>query len=291
MTSRFLLGTHQPGWLTRAGVPLMVSDRRLRAYKRLPRATGPWALDSGGFTELQMYGRWTVTAGEYAARVRRYRDEIGHLTWAAPQDMMCEPIIIAGGRAGRVTFAGTGLSTLEHQHRTVANLIELRAIAPDIWWLPTVQGYRAAEYLHCTDLYEAAGIDLTAEPLVGLGSVCRRQATGEAEQIITALHTAGITRLHGFGIKTLGLYRYGHLLESSDSLAWSDDARRRGRPMPGCPGHLPTCPQRCRAHHKNCANCLRYALHWRSKVLAAARAVDGRGIQLDLFTAPAGAAA
>lgn len=287
----FLLGSHQPGWLTRAGVPLMVSDRRLREYKRLPAAGVPWALDSGGFTELQQFGRWTVTAADYAVRVRRYRAVTGHLTWAAPQDWMCEPIVIAGGRAGRVTFAGTGLDVAEHQRRTVASVAELRAIAPDVRWLPVLQGYTVEEYLRCADLYAAVGIDLTTEPIVGLGSVCRRQATGEAEQIISALHTAGITRLHGFGVKTLGLYRYGHLLESADSLAWSDDARRRGRPMTGCPGHRPGCPARCRRHHKNCANCLRYALHWRAKVLAAARAVDGRGVQLDLFTIADGAAA
>ena len=78
-------------------------------------------------------------------------------------------------------------------------------------------------------------------------------------------------RLHGFGVKILGLARYGHLLASADSLAWSEDARRRGHPMPGCPPHRPGCPPRCRAHHANCANCLRYALHWRAaKVLAAA---------------------
>jgi hypothetical protein len=291
MSGRFLLGTHQPGWLALAGVPLMVSDRRLREYKRLPAAVVPWALDSGGFTELQQFGRWTVAAADYAARVRRYRATVGNLTWAAPQDWMCEPIVIAGGRAGRVTFAGTGLSVDEHQRRTVANLIELRAIAPGVWWLPTFQGYRVDEYLRCAERYAAAGIDLTAEPLVGLGSVCRRQSTVEAEQIITALHAAGVTRLHGFGIKTLGLRRYGHLLASSDSLAWSDDARRRGKPLPGCPAHRADCPPRCRAHHKNCANCLRYALHWRTKVLATARAVDNRGVQLDLFTGTGGATA
>jgi hypothetical protein len=681
--TRFLLGTHKPGWLARAGVPLMVCDRRLRVYQRLPVAAAPWALDSGGFTELQQFGRWTVGPAGYAARVRRYRDEIGELTWAAPQDWMCEPIVISGGRAGRLTFAGTGLTVAEHQRRTVASLAQLRALAPDVWWLPVLQGYTAAEYLlrtkqdqvgaglwhgclgltlltrfddakfaapfrvdavrpdggvvststsqhgvvknrvaqvgpakirmtevgsaqvgalqvggaevrlgelrafeigpaqvrsleiasiklrllqrgtgevgvphldssqpgaveleatqvysrqvehlfvwhgqaaaqdgHCcpdvrgpnlhprqvlvnrcggvllifggwpprvvTDegtklkldslavgcgvlgdafervdaananvnvvaaklvhgpgetlsnlaftadlhltpcrhracqdyhpsqhlqqrgsdvvlqlalgllecdpflsgrhraqvrlgqrrlepnrdeyesgkrnenrerkqaphdqwscllhlghrpapqgflrlatanlsrrtprgdryrshsdrpyllqllpgageadleptgltkqgdtsslvrsinlacagMYAAAVIDLTAEPLVGLGSVCRRQATGEAQQIITALHQRGITRLHGFGVKILGLQRYGHLLASADSLAWSEDARRRARPMPGCPAHRPGCPPRCRAHHANCANCLRYALHWRAaKVLAAA---------------------
>jgi hypothetical protein len=85
---RFFLGTHQPGWLATAGVALFVSDRRLRGYKTLPRAAVPWALDSGGFTELQKYGRWTATPAEYAARVRRYRDESGGMCWTAPQDWM-----------------------------------------------------------------------------------------------------------------------------------------------------------------------------------------------------------
>jgi hypothetical protein len=37
----------------------------------------PWALDSGGFRQVQDYGQWTVTSREYIARVRRYRDEAG----------------------------------------------------------------------------------------------------------------------------------------------------------------------------------------------------------------------
>jgi hypothetical protein len=271
----FCLGSSQPAWLARAGVPLMVSDPRLRGYKTLPRAVAPWVLDSGGFTELQKYGRWTVNPEDYAARILRYHREIGLLKWAAPQDWMCEPIVRSGGQAGRMTFAGTGLTTEQHQGLTVANLVQLRRLLPpEIHVLLVVQGYTVREYLRHLDMYAAAGIDPAAEPLVGLGSVCRRQATGEACEIITALRAAGINRVHGFGVKTLGLERYGHLLASSDSLSWSDAARRLGHPMPGCPGHIPGCPPRCRAHHKNCANCLRYALYYRSaKVLpAAARA-------------------
>jgi hypothetical protein len=83
VTVSFLLGTHQPGWLRTAGVPLFVSEVRLRRYRQLPSAAAPWALDSGGFSELQYHSRWIVTAEDYAARVRRYRDQIGHLTWAA----------------------------------------------------------------------------------------------------------------------------------------------------------------------------------------------------------------
>jgi hypothetical protein len=69
----FFLGTHQPGWLGHARIPLFVSDVRLRVYKTLPRAAAPWALDSGGFSELQNHGRWTVGPREYVARVRRPR--------------------------------------------------------------------------------------------------------------------------------------------------------------------------------------------------------------------------
>jgi hypothetical protein len=244
---RFLLGTHQPGWLRTVAVPLFVSDRRLRRYRRLPAAARPWALDSGGFTELAAHGTWAhgPTPATYARRVRRYRDHIGQLLWAAPQDWMCEPFITAK----------TGLSVREHQARTVGNLIELRSIAPDLPWAPIVQGWTAADYLACADRYTRAGIDLTTEPLVGVGSVCRRQATSEAGQILTALHSAGLIRLHGFGVKTSGVLRFGHLLTSADSLAWSY-AARRDPPLPTCIGR-----------HRNCANCPTYATQWRTRLL------------------------
>jgi len=253
----FYLGTHQPGWLATAGVPLFVSDRRLRGYRRLPVAAAPWACDSGGFTELQVYGSWEhgPTPAEYVARVRRYRDEIGQLAWAAPQDWMCENIVIHGGQIGPVRFAGTHLSVAEHQRRTVNNFVELRDRAPELPFVPVVQGWTVADYLRCVDLYDRAGVDLRTAPLVGLGSVCRRQSTGEVGAIITALRSAGVARLHGFGFKILGLAAHGHLLTSADSMAWSLDARRRP-PLPGCAGH------------RNCANCLRFALQWRAAVLA-----------------------
>jgi hypothetical protein len=243
---RFFLGTHQPHWL-RIGVPLFVSDRRLRRYRSLPRATAPWALDSGGFTELSQYGTWDTgpTPATYVARVRRYRDEIGHLVWAAPQDWMCEPSILAM----------TGLTVAEHQTRTVDNYLLLRELAPDLPIVPVVQGWTPGDYLRCADLYTACGVDLSASPIVGVGSVCRRQSTVQVGDILTSLHQAGITRLHGFGFKTLGLARWGHLLTSADSLSWSAQARREP-PLPGC------------TSHRNCANCLRYALRWRTRVLA-----------------------
>jgi hypothetical protein len=240
---RFFLGTHQPGWLGVLDVPLFVSHRRLAGRRSLPRARAPWALDSGGFTELTLHGQWRTPPAVYVDAVRRYQGEIGQLVWAAPQDWMCEPFMLAK----------TGLTVDRHQALTVDNVTHLRATAADVAFIPVLQGWTLADYLACVDRYQAAGIDLTAEPVVGLGSVCRRQSTGEIANIVTELAAAGIA-CHGFGVKTQGLARYGHHLASADSLAWSYDARRRP-PLPGC-------------QHSNCANCARYALAWRNRLLA-----------------------
>jgi hypothetical protein len=250
---RFYLGTHMPNWLEWISVPLFVSDRRLRAYRRLPRAAGPWALDSGGFTELSTYGSWEhgPSPREYVDRINRYRQDIGRLQWAAPQDWMCEDFILAK----------TGLTVREHQWRTIDNWYDLDACRPEVTIIKVVQGKRVHEYLEHVDFYRAAGIDLTREPLVGVGSVCRRQATGEAHAIFQALHDVGVTRLHGFGLKKLGLAKSAHLLSSADSLAWSFDARRKPA-LDGCLGH------------RNCANCPRFALAWREQILAAAATAE-----------------
>jgi len=259
---QFFLGTHLPGWLSveqpdgpgSAPVPLFVSDRRLRDYKTLPRARAPWALDSGGFTELSTYGSWDhgPPPKEYAARVRRYADEIGHLVWVAPQDWMCEPWILAK----------TGLSVEDHQRRTTANFLELRNLLGDLV-VPVVQGDDCIAYLRHRDAYDRAGVDLGRERIVGVGSVCRRQATAQAGQIFAALRESGVPRLHGFGLELIGLTLSGGLLMSADSMAWSYAARRE-LPLSGCTTHI------------NCANCFRYAHRWYRQVLGALdRAMPG----------------
>jgi hypothetical protein len=177
----FLLGTHQPGWLARLEVPLFVSHRTLRDRKQLPRARGRWALDSGGFTELTLYGGWQTSLGEYVEAVARYQAAVGKLVWASPQDWMCEPAMLQR----------TGLTVAEHQARTVDNYCALRQAAPTLPFIPVLQGWTLDHYPACVDRYAEAGVDLRAMPLVGLGSVCRRQASGEISQITTTLAALG----------------------------------------------------------------------------------------------------
>ncbi len=239
---KFYLGTHkvaQHWWEHR--VPLFVSRRTLTGRKTLPEARSHWALDSGGFTELDKYHGWRTTEMEYVRDVRRFSLEMGHLEWVAPMDWMCEPFMLAK----------TGLSIEQHQHRTVTNFICLR------YWLgslvvPVLQGWSRDDYYRCWQEYANCGVDLGSEPIVGLGSVCRRQGTSEAGLIVRSLASDGL-RLHYFGAKVTGLEKFHDVLASADSLAWSYQARRE-HPMAGC-------------HHKACSNCSRYALRWRARLL------------------------
>ncbi|WP_448329986.1 deazapurine DNA modification protein DpdA family protein [Streptomyces sp. DSM 41534] len=249
---RFYLTTHKRHWVRLTDKPLFLKSEHFVTAVKLDPAQGPYAVDSGGFSELQRHGCWTRSARQYVGDLRRIWECVGPFDWAAPQDWMCEPIMMRGGTVGGQHFVGTRLSIAEHQRRTVANYLELRELAPDLPIVPVLQGWELPDYERCVALYERAGIDLTREPTVGLGSVCRRQATREAAAIVTTLAGYGI-RLHGFGFKTLGLAKVGHLMASADSAAWSSHARRR----PPLPGHT----------HKNCANCIDYALRWRDRVL------------------------
>lgn len=245
---RFYLGTHKPVWLERTDVPLFISRRRLEDYANLPRAKGPWAIDSGGFTELSKYGRWVTPMRRYIEQVYRWQDEVGNLDWAACQDWMCEEEILIK----------TGKSILLHQLATLYNYLELMHRAPDLPWVPVLQGFHLSDYLRHRDMYEFHGVDLTKIPVLGIGSVCRRQGTLGATMLMMGLHDElpGI-RLHGFGFKIDGLAAIAGLnpdvLYSSDSMAWSLNARNNP-PLPQCP-------------HKHCGNCMIWAMKWRQRLL------------------------
>jgi hypothetical protein len=243
---KFYLGTHHPDWLGRFDIPLFLSRRRLLRYRSLPRARVPWALDSGAFTEVSAYGGWRTTTPEFVEQVRRLRDRIGLMEWAAPQDWMCEPAVLAR----------TGLSLDRHLALTVENYCHLQTVAPEIPWVPVLQGWRIDEYLMCWRRYERAGIVLEREARVGLGSVCRRQATGEIERLVRTLAADGL-RLHGFGMKTRGIWACADALTSADSMAWCMNGWRNG-PLPECT-------------HRNCSNCPRFAFRWYDRLMAGQR--------------------
>lgn len=247
---KFYLGTHIKSWLWREDTvdlaPLFVSWVRMRR-RRTPftvRARVPWALDSGGFSEIGMHGRWTSTPEQYVEAVEQYSSEVGRMEWAAQQDWMCEPPMIAK----------TGLTVTAHQWLTVENFLELRALAPHLPIAPVLQGWELDDYHRAVEMFEECGVDLRREPVVGVGSVCRRQATREIVDLFSELSGYGL-RLHGFGVKTAGVAAYGKHLHSADSMAWSSQAGYRD-PLPECVGE-----------HRTCSNCPVWAGLWRDALL------------------------
>jgi hypothetical protein len=144
----------------------------------------------------------------------------------------------------------TGLTVKEHQRLTVENFLELRDLL-GMLVIPVLQGWECDEYLECVDMYEKSGVDLSLEPVVGVGSICRRGASQAITKVIRSLQPL---KLHGFGVKGDCYLDNIDLLVSADSMAWSRSARYQP-PLEGC------------TNHKNCANCRIYALRWREKML------------------------
>jgi len=212
---RFYLGAHRPSWLATSDVSLFVSHRTLARRRALPRARAPWALDSGGFTELSLYGEFRTSARAYARCVQRYQRDIGYLDFASIQDWMVEPDMLRR----------TGRSIEEHQERSIDSYLELTSLAPEVPWMPVLQGWGPLEHEEHAEAYARRGVDLRACARVGVGSICRRQQTARAGHILAGLALDGL-RLHGFGLKLTGLRHSASFLASADSMAWSYHERR-----------------------------------------------------------------
>lgn len=241
----FFTGAQAAAWLPRATVPLMLSRARLDArVAPLPPAATPWYLDSAAFTELTQLGTWRLAARQWAATATAAADTAGNLVAVAIQDWVCTP----------PALAATGLDVAEHQRRTLASYLDLLALAPGLPWVPTLQGWAPDDYLRHADAYAAAGIDLPAQPLVGLGSVAVRQHTPEAARVAEAVATLGC-RLHAYGVKDTGLRSWGWALASADSMAWSTTARREGTKV-------------CTQAHADCRNCQVWAEQWGTRMAA-----------------------
>ena len=251
MSATFYLGA-PPHWAADSRIPLMISANALIRYRRrgdgFPKARTRWALDSGAFSQISQHGDFLLDPDEYGGMVYRLIEDFGAPPeFAAIQDWMTEPQILDR----------TGYSLHQHQGFTVESYLYLAEQFEHAPWLPVLQGQRVADYLAHARMYQDAGVDLAAAQLVGVGSVCRRQGTRETGHILEALSGRGY-RLHGFGLKTAALLRYGHHLASADSYAWAYGARRRNIRLPACahPG-------------RDCRNCRTWALTWRSTVLDA----------------------
>ncbi|WP_112273614.1 deazapurine DNA modification protein DpdA family protein [Lentzea terrae] len=251
-------------------MPMFPTVPSLAKYKRLrgdafPKAMTIYALDSGGYNQLALHGEYELSPDDHGGAAYRFAEDLGvPPLWAAPQDFMCEHDVIAK----------TGLTVWLHQQYTIDSLLYLRENFPHIWWIPVLQGWTIEDYLRHVEMYRAAGIDLTTEDLVGVGSICKRPSVAEIVSIITVLHSLGL-KLHAFGVKRNSLPRIAHMIVSADSLAWSRTARDEEIRLRGC------------AHKGLCNNCLTWALQWRLETLATLVTPTQPGLGLE-FLLPSG---
>lgn len=196
----------------------MVSVNRLRNRKS-DFAVRDWILDSGAFTEVSRHGAFRTSVEAYADQVER-GSRCERLKAAVAQDYICEPFVLAR----------TGHTVEEHQLLTIDRYRELHARARRAYVMPVLQGWHPADYARHVHAY---GTLLRPKMWVGVGSVCRRNTRPEViESILLAItRVRSDLRLHAFGLKLTALSRglVRKLLTSADSMAWSREARFRGR--------------------------------------------------------------
>ena len=176
------------------------------------------ALDSAGFVAAVRYG-------EYQWEVADYLDLVASFPWRwwAAMDYCNEPQVAADKPLRLLRMAATVA-----RYEACAGEARRRGLpAP----MPVLQGWTAAEYVQS---FEWLALE-PCPPLLGVGSVCRRQVNGPdgVLEIVESLDRIlpATTQLHLFGVKSNALSVLAHhpRIASTDSMAW-DFAARRERP-------------------------------------------------------------
>lgn len=213
-----------------------------------PSSTVALGARLGGLLGITRHGGWRTSPQDYARAIARLKGSVGKLDWAAPQDWTCDP----------KSIARTGLSVDEHQRRTIQSYLQLRKLGAPV--IPVLQGWTWGDYMRHDEAYLKAGVNLSKLPVVGLGSIAGRGGSLAVANIVASLSAEGI-RLHGFGVKRIGLQRFGAQLASADSTAWGTEARYQGAPGD--------------------RNSLDYALGWRGRILSL---LEREGIPVEMDT-------
>jgi hypothetical protein len=263
----FYLGCHQPLWLERASVPWFLSYQKLKKRKKPVAPAGRWALDCGGFTEIDKFGEYTFTPQEYARDVVRFK-EWGGLDFCASMDFPCSPL----------PLEKSGLTMQDHQRLTVENFQVLREVFLGDLVKPVLQGWEPDDYLRHIEQYADAGYDLTTETPVFIGSLVRGSGTtNQVTSIVRRVADQGL-QLHALGVKGQALVWLSQVVYSADSMAWASAARSWNTKGADEEEEVETLgggsvtwkknrvgsvmlPQ-CQGKHVHCGSCIDWALVW-----------------------------
>ena len=202
---KFYLGIHHPADTYRCSVPYFLTVRRV-LHRKKP-LYGDWIMDSGGFEELGLHGKYSFSEDDYIEAIKRLNP-----TFAFCQDWMVEPFILKK----------TGLTLEKHQEITIESYLSMRSKCSNV--LPVLQGQTINDYIHHANMYALSGVAM--DGLFGVGSICRRQSSKDIFWILSEIKRYyPDIKLHGFGVKITAFkyYNITSLLTSADSMAYTSN--------------------------------------------------------------------
>lgn len=214
--------TSHPGDLSRKRLPegchvMLVAaahwdnDRQRFAVRRPPADhVAGMCVDSGGFTAARRWGRYPWTPEQYAGFIRAVSRDVP-LAFCATLDYACE-------RGVNREHYQTNTERIE---ATIANERACREVAPDLPWLPVLQGDTLEERAY--DLARRRELGMLPTDYAGIGSVCGRGAA--AARRVVRFYDGQLpgVKLHGFGMHIGALDDPVAMgaLRSWDSYSWT----------------------------------------------------------------------
>lgn len=233
-------------------------------YRQDPLVVNRWMMDSGAFSQINLYGDFIMSPEEYIKLACKFQYN-GRLACIVTQDYMCEPDVIK-----KLNETGNQASVRIHQKKTVKRYIELMDLAKkyhlQVPVMPVLQGWEVDDYvdhfymyrsmLHFEQqrrtFYTSTGIPdhnlwphafhhriadgspiAVNRPWIGIGSTCKRNTNPEVvSQILDAVIPLlpSNAKIHLFGYKKTGLKnsRIKDRIYSADSFAYDFDDKMKG---------------------------------------------------------------
>lgn len=167
-------------------------------------------VDPGGFTAARRWGSFPWTPSQLVDWVREESRDVV-LDWCAVMDYACEPNV-------NRSILPTNRARIE---ATIENEIACKEAAPDLPWLPVLQGDNLVERAY--DLDRRRGLNLLPDDYAGIGSVCGRGAGGAKRVVKFYNDQLPGVKYHGFGmhIQALDDDSVYSAVRSWDSYGWN----------------------------------------------------------------------
>lgn len=192
---------------------------------RVTRPPADWVssicIDSGGFTAARRWGRYPWSVQQYADFVAAVSRDVA-LDFCAIMDYACEPSV------NREIYR----SNKERIKATIRNESECFRVAPDLPWLPVLQGDTLEE--RAFDIAIRRRMGMLPGEHAGIGSMCGRGRAGAVETILFYRDQLPGVKFHCFGmhIQALDDDFCFDAVRSWDSYGWNwgRGAKNKDRP-------------------------------------------------------------